>query len=212
MRQRRAPRSNPLSFQKDPRGRRERVLSAAEQLFARSGYGGVTTAQIASAAGVAEGNVFHYFGSKQKLLCEVGARWGRGFAAAMFEGARPRAGRDVIETMVRRAFAYVESSHAGFGLFLLSSDPALGREVYLANRRAVTSAVENAIVQWSHLRLVRVGNPGIVANLLFGLVEAALRACFVEGDGEGPPASRQAVAAYRDEVVTAIVRILEIDA
>ncbi|HYB97902.1 MAG TPA: TetR/AcrR family transcriptional regulator [Candidatus Limnocylindrales bacterium] len=217
----RRPRRAGASWQKDPQGRRERVLAEAARLFARNGYAAVTTGQIAAAAGVAEGNVFHYFGSKQNLLCEVGARWGRDFAAAMFEGVEPAASRAIIDGMVRRAFAFVEASHGGFGLFLLSSHAALGPAVHAANRRAVTSEVERVLEQWSALGLVHVGDGRIVAELLFGLVEAALRACFVDRiDGEdadgrsdaGTGRRARRVEAYIAEVVTAMVRILELPA
>ncbi|MEU7478344.1 helix-turn-helix domain-containing protein [Lentzea sp. NPDC042327] len=56
---------------------REKVLAAARELFMTSGYDDVKAADIARAAGVAHGLVFHHFGSKQGLygevLCAIGA-------------------------------------------------------------------------------------------------------------------------------------------
>lgn len=50
------------------------MLSAALALFCEHGYAATSTRRIADAAGVAEGLVFHFFGSKEKLLLEVAAR------------------------------------------------------------------------------------------------------------------------------------------
>lgn len=50
---------------------REKVLTAARELFITSKYEEVKAADIARAAGVAHGLVFHHFGSKQGLYLEV---------------------------------------------------------------------------------------------------------------------------------------------
>ena len=50
---------------------RERVLSAAIDLFARQGYDGTSVAQVINAAGVAKGGFYHHFASKESLLYEV---------------------------------------------------------------------------------------------------------------------------------------------
>ena len=50
---------------------RDRILKAALPLFARSGYDGTTTKQIAVAAGVAEGTLFRHFETKKSILVQV---------------------------------------------------------------------------------------------------------------------------------------------
>ena len=50
---------------------RDRILKAALTLFARSGYDGTTTKQIAVAAGVAEGTLFRHFETKKSILVQV---------------------------------------------------------------------------------------------------------------------------------------------
>jgi AcrR family transcriptional regulator len=51
---------------------RERViLAAAARAFASAGFHATTTRQIAANAGVSEGTVFHYFGSKNDLMVAV---------------------------------------------------------------------------------------------------------------------------------------------
>lgn len=51
--------------------RRQDILGAALIIFAQKGYSGSTTAEIARAAGVAEGTIFRHFATKKDLLIEV---------------------------------------------------------------------------------------------------------------------------------------------
>lgn len=53
---------------------RERILVAANGVFARAGFAAATTAAIAAAAGLPKANLHYYFGSKQQLYREVLAR------------------------------------------------------------------------------------------------------------------------------------------
>ena len=48
-----------------------RILKAAERLFARRGFDGTTTRDLAQAAGVAEGTLFRHFENKKAILVAV---------------------------------------------------------------------------------------------------------------------------------------------
>ncbi|GAB4235949.1 MAG: TetR/AcrR family transcriptional regulator [Elainellaceae cyanobacterium] len=48
-----------------------KILQAAKRLFARRGYDGTTTRELAQAAGVAEGTIFRHFENKKAILVEV---------------------------------------------------------------------------------------------------------------------------------------------
>ena len=50
------------------------ILSAAEKVFARAGFGGATMAAIAEASGLPKANLHYYFGSKEALYRGVLAR------------------------------------------------------------------------------------------------------------------------------------------
>ncbi|MDP3225388.1 MAG: TetR/AcrR family transcriptional regulator [Rubrivivax sp.] len=50
---------------------RERILAAAEPVFARAGFNGATMGAIAEAAGLPKANLHYYFGSKQELYREL---------------------------------------------------------------------------------------------------------------------------------------------
>lgn len=54
-------------------GKKEKILRAAQEIFARCGYAGTTMKMVAEQAGVASGLVFHYFESKENLFMVAGS-------------------------------------------------------------------------------------------------------------------------------------------
>lgn len=72
---------------------KQRLLEAAERLFATHGYQSVSAAQIAKEAGVAHGLLFHHFRSMEDLYAEVSraaaARMDKSQLAS-FKGPNPR--------------------------------------------------------------------------------------------------------------------------
>jgi AcrR family transcriptional regulator len=71
------------------------LLHAAAQVFARQGYHGTSTREIARVANIAENTLFRYFESKEKLFWDVirsclsGLRLRRELLDSMAEGAGP---------------------------------------------------------------------------------------------------------------------------
>jgi len=53
--------------------KKEKILLAAQEIFARCGYAGTTMKMVAEQAGVASGLVFHYYESKENLFFLAGA-------------------------------------------------------------------------------------------------------------------------------------------
>jgi AcrR family transcriptional regulator len=53
---------------------RTRILRSAQRLFAKQGYEGTTTRDLAQASGVAEGTLFRHFANKKAILVEVATR------------------------------------------------------------------------------------------------------------------------------------------
>lgn len=77
-------------------GTRERILDAAEQLFATKGYDGASTREIVGKSGDTIGSVNYHFGSKQILLNEViKRRW------------------EIIAAARRKAYEAEEYRHGG---------------------------------------------------------------------------------------------------
>ena len=77
-------------------GTRERILDAAEQLFAAKGYDGASTREIVAKTGDTIGSVNYHFGSKQALFNEViKRRW------------------DIIATARRKAYEAEREKYGG---------------------------------------------------------------------------------------------------
>jgi AcrR family transcriptional regulator len=57
--------------QKTELSTRDKILKAAQKLFARNGYDGTTTKELAEKAGIAEGTLFRHFTNKKAILVEV---------------------------------------------------------------------------------------------------------------------------------------------
>jgi AcrR family transcriptional regulator len=55
----------------EPASTRERILAAAERLFAEHGFGSVSMPQIAKASGITAGAIYKHFDSKADLFFEV---------------------------------------------------------------------------------------------------------------------------------------------
>jgi len=71
--------------------RRHEILVVAAELFARRGYEGVGVRQIADAAGILGGSLYHHFPSKRDLYVEVHAAALAGVAAEIEKEIAPLA-------------------------------------------------------------------------------------------------------------------------
>jgi AcrR family transcriptional regulator len=67
---------------------RQAILDAAESLFSRHGFYGVTVRQVATEAGVDTALIHYYFGSKRELFDEVFARRAETLNTARLEAMR----------------------------------------------------------------------------------------------------------------------------
>lgn len=65
---------------------RVRILDAATELFARSGYNPVSLREIAAHAGMTHAGLLHHFPGKEQLLLDVLGRRDQEDAAALFPG------------------------------------------------------------------------------------------------------------------------------
>ena len=171
---RRAP---PRPRRREPAQKQARILAAAQELFVQRGFAATTAADIASAADVSEGIVFHHFGSKEDLLVAVAAEYGRGLNEAMFARSGEPHGPPDSEAMLRAAFAYVrERGPLSRLLMLVPASVDVTRE-------RIVEALAQAFERWQGLGLLRALDARIVAELMHALVERALVECFVRGDG-----------------------------
>src|SRR5262249_16979171 len=82
-------------------GSRDKILDAAEDLFARRGFAGIGMREVAEVAGLGKSSLFHHFKSKAELYAAVVGRildlFDRRLTAALAAGGDPlaRFGRSV---------------------------------------------------------------------------------------------------------------------
>lgn len=175
------------TWRQDPEGRRGRVLDEAAIEFGRLGYGAARLAAIARRADVAEGTVYHLFGSKQGLVVAVGERFGAGLAAAAFADLPADFHPRDVGLVVGNIFAFVRRSRETLGAFLLAAESVEGGEAQAASRDQMVRAVETALRSYRDGGLIPESepplNPRVAADLQFAMIEGALKACFLHGDG-----------------------------
>ena len=151
---------------------RDRLLDAARVAFARRGYHGTTTAEIAAAAGCSEPTLFKHFGSKQALLVAAIHATGVQLVATLKAPLPP--GRDPFEAFAERARSLLLNPSLGELSRLRTFALALSDEVDLGDaasglRTFLNSAAE-AVAAGQASGSVRPDLvPAAVAHLVFAV-------------------------------------------
>ncbi|MFT5934245.1 MAG: TetR/AcrR family transcriptional regulator [Hydrogenophaga sp.] len=128
------------------------ILGAAEQVFARAGFGGATMAAIAQASGLPKANLHYYFGSKDVLYREVLARILHDWLApaqAITPAADPRT---AIEAYIRAKMALsAQRPHASkvFANELLHGAPVV-KTLLATELRDLVTAKAAVLQGWIH--------------------------------------------------------------
>jgi TetR/AcrR family transcriptional regulator, cholesterol catabolism regulator len=99
--------------------RREEILALAAKIFADKGYASTTVREIADAAGILSGSLYHHFDSKESMLDEIM----HGFLdhivaqyrATVAEGGDPL---DVLRALVREAFSSLGANPAALAVMI----------------------------------------------------------------------------------------------
>lgn len=162
------------AWRRDPDAKRARILDVARVLFRDKGYLATSTSAIARRARVSEGLVFHYFRSKEGLLADVARDHATRFSAAMFAGVAEDAGPDMA-AIIRNIFGFV--GHAGPLISLMAATG--GASAWPVHREIVLRAMTKRFQHWQSDGLIREMDCEIGAELVFGLVAAAITYCFV---------------------------------
>ena len=81
--------------------------------------------------------------------------------------------------IIRRIFRYVATSSGPLVAFLLASDPAEGALAQAATRARMLDAIEALVRRGIARSEISRRDPRVAAALQFGIVESALRDCFL---------------------------------
>jgi AcrR family transcriptional regulator len=107
--------------------RRQRIITAARQLFVEQSYEKVTTSEVARRAGVAYGLIAHHFENKRGLYLAVMAEI-TGELAGFQDDPRGDTPDEQLRDALTRHVAYIDKHAKGFAALMrggLGSDPEL---------------------------------------------------------------------------------------
>ena len=162
---------------------REAILAAATTLFGEKGFAATTIDEIAAAAGVAKGAVYHHFPHKEAVFEAVLQRASAALATRIL--AEVSGSPDVLAMVTRGTHAYFEAcADAPVGRIILKDGPAvLGwarwREIDeehfgRAIPQALAVAMEQGLIERQPL--------GPLSRLLLGAITEAAAACAASAD------------------------------
>lgn len=129
--------------------RRAEILRIAGERFAQRGYAGTTVRDIAEAAGLTSGSLYHHFESKEAMLDEI-LRGFLGELVASFERihAEARDARDGLAQLVRRTFRVIHEMPYAVVIFQSEARVLAGRSgfEYVARTTGRVEAIWREIV------------------------------------------------------------------
>ena len=115
--------------QGSPRSRREELLAIAAGLFAERGFKNTTVRDIADAAGILSGSLYHHFDSKESMVDEILSI----FQLELFKKYDEILGsgldvRSKVDAVVRVSFEAIHDHHAEVAIFQNDSAYLMGFE------------------------------------------------------------------------------------
>ena len=133
-----------------PQTRRDELLRIAGDLFAERGFRNTTVRDIADAAGILSGSLYHHFDSKEAMVDELLDTFQRGLFDTFDEiAASDRGPRAKLEAVVRVSFEAIDQHHSEVAIFQNDAAYLAGFERfgYLVERNARFEALWRGLLQ-----------------------------------------------------------------
>jgi AcrR family transcriptional regulator len=113
----------------NPPSRRQELLRIAGRLFADRGFTNTTVRDIADAAGILSGSLYHHFDSKETMVDELLRTFQTGLFATYEEIlAGDRGGRATVDAIVRASFDAIDQHHDEVAIFQNDAGYLMGFE------------------------------------------------------------------------------------
>ena len=183
---------------------RDAILAAAATLFGDKGFAATTIDEVAAAAGVAKGAVYHHFPNKEAVFEAVLQRTSAALAQRILAEVGPSP--DVLVMLTRGTEAYFEAcAEAPVGRIILKDGPAvLGwarwREI---DEDHFGRAIPNALARAMEEGLIEQQSVGPLSRLLLGAITEAAAACATSAD---PAATGREHAAAFERLIRGLRR------
>lgn len=149
---------------------RQRLLEAAEQVFADLGWETASIVKITETAGVSQGTFYRYFLSKQAIFDELVADLNRRVRHAMSEGAARGTTRVEAERYGFEAFFRFTADHPGLYRVIRQAEFASPRALHLHYERIAEGYVE-ALDEAMESGEISQGDTEVLAYALMGIGE-----------------------------------------
>ncbi len=133
----------------EPR-RRDQLLAIAARLFAERGFKNTTVRDIADAAGILSGSLYHHFDSKESMVDEILSTFQEGLFAQYDEIlASAEDARAKLERAVRVSFEAIEQHGHEVAIYQNEADylGTFDRFGYLADRNAQSRQVWVTLIE-----------------------------------------------------------------
>ena len=158
-----------------PEDTRTKILQAALQLFAKRGYDGTTTKDLARSAGVAEGTLFRHFANKKAILVEVATEgWVDILTDLLTELSEMGNYKAVAQVMRRRLLNMRKNSDLMRVCFVEAQyHPELKESIQVEVIDKMTDVAEAFFETAMERGIYRQMNPKIVAKVFLGIFAIA---------------------------------------
>jgi AcrR family transcriptional regulator len=154
---------------------KNRILQAAMKLFARKGYDGTTTKDLAKTAKVAEGTLFRYFPNKKAILIEVTTNGWIEILTDLLTELSEMGNYKAIDRVMRRRMLNL---HANADLLRVcfieaQNHPELQERIQIEVIGKMTDVAEAFFETAMDKGIYRRTNPKIVAQVFLGMFAIA---------------------------------------
>jgi AcrR family transcriptional regulator len=181
---------------------RDRIIKAALRLFARQGYDGTTTKDLATAANIAEGTLFRYFVNKKAILIEVAiSGWIDILTDLLTELSEMESYKAVDRVMCRRMLKMQENNDLLRVCFIeAQSHPELNERIQTDVIAKMTDVAEAFFQTAMDKGIYRQMNPKIVAQVFLGMFAIAGFSNRTIIDPQSSPAMLKEIAEVLSEI------------
>ena len=172
--------------------KRQAIIEAALDIFAKQGYEETTIAQIAAAAGVAVGTVYLYFHNKREIYTQASIDWTKRIGAALRD---PRILslpiRQVPRAMIETVFRLCQQNSNMMSIFQVDIQSHEELQQHKDADGAITGAIDAFLRSTVENGQLAPFDTTMYAKVLFGMVHSALFECFCVQEGRNEEAIRE---------------------